>query len=111
MAALLPQVDTTTLPPQILPANSPSFSHQSDITLLSYNCLLPNSIDGWWIYKYYDTNRVPTKHTEWPHRKALLKGQLWGEEKMDVVCLQETCAESFETDFDFMIQGDKTMSC
>ena len=28
---------------------------------------------------------------------------------MDVVCLQETCAESFESDFDFMIQGDKAL--
>ena len=28
----------------------------ADLSVLSYNVLLPNSKDGWWIYKYFDAS-------------------------------------------------------
>eukprot|EP00438_Fugacium_kawagutii_P035374 Skav211913 [mRNA] locus=scaffold2993:19094:23535:+ [translate_table: standard] len=60
---------------------------------MSYNVLLPNSQDGWWIYKYY--RDAQGSHTEWPQRQALLKKQI--EER----CLapQEVSDMSFEEDF------------
>jgi hypothetical protein len=35
----------------MLPGSSPM---HSEISVLSYNVLLPNSIDGWWNYKVSD---------------------------------------------------------
>ncbi|CAN0135129.1 unnamed protein product, partial [Heterosigma akashiwo] len=34
---------------------------------MSYNVLLPNSHDGWWIYKNYQKH-VPRQHRAWGHR-------------------------------------------
>jgi endonuclease/exonuclease/phosphatase family metal-dependent hydrolase len=69
--------------------------------VLTYNVLLPNSKDGWWIYKYY---REPGKYSEWPARQALLQKQILGT-GADVVCLQEVSDLSFDTDFQFMIDA------
>eukprot|EP00440_Ansanella_granifera_P046554 gb/GFBE01050418.1/.p1 GENE.gb/GFBE01050418.1/~~gb/GFBE01050418.1/.p1 ORF type:complete len:411 (+),score=91.14 gb/GFBE01050418.1/:1-1233(+) len=69
---------------------------------MSYNVLLPNSKDGWWIYKYY---RDPSEaHTSWPARQALLKKQILAANP-DMVCLQETSDLSFDEDFDFLRQA------
>jgi hypothetical protein len=45
------------------------------VSIVSYNVLLPNSTDGWWVYKYYATGTEESV-TAWPHRQALLREQL-----------------------------------
>lgn len=72
----------------------------SELTLscLTYNVLLPNSKDGWWIYKYY---RGDGPHTAWPARQGLLRQQLLTA-AADFVCMQEACELSWEEDFAFM---------
>lgn len=66
--------------------------------LLSWNVLLPNSIDGWWIYKYY-ANDTPDSH--WSARQDLIK-RLLLRANADVLCLQETSERSFAHDFAFL---------
>jgi len=65
---------------------------------MSYNVLLPNSQDGWWIYKYY---REQGSHTPWPARQALMKSQ-FQQALTDIICLQEVSDLSFEGDFGFL---------
>ena len=38
-------------PPAILPPDSPLPFIKDGVTVLSFNVLLPNGNDGWWIYK------------------------------------------------------------
>ena len=90
------------------------------ISVLTYNVLLPNSVDGWWTYKMYndpkhlefmtplstneendDANVSPFSVSSWDFRRDLLKERI-GTIDADVVCLQEVSPESFEQDFDFM---------
>ena len=61
---------------------------------------MPNSQDGWWLYKYYDGNTQPAT-TLWPARSALLAERLLSADA-DVVLLQECSAESFDTDWSFL---------
>jgi len=72
-------------------------------TLSTYNVLLPNSGDGWWIYKYYPKHVPPPERT-WEHRSLLLRSNILdaGGAGSDIVCLQELSADSFENDFTFM---------
>lgn len=37
--------------------------------------MLPNSKDGWWIYKYY-RKHTPAEHREWSHRRELMKDKI-----------------------------------
>lgn len=68
------------------------------ISIVSYNVLLPNSVDGWWIPKYY---RKDGEHTTWQARQALLRGQM-STVSADIACFQECCDDSFASDFAFM---------
>ena len=86
--------------PELVPAAEMPDATANSLTVLSYNVLLPNSSDGWWIYKYYSPSDGRDV-TGWPHRQALLRRQLLGA-RADVVCVQEVSAESFEDDFAFM---------
>ncbi|CAM9545295.1 unnamed protein product, partial [Ectocarpus sp. 8 AP-2014] len=70
------------------------------LTVVSFNVLLPNGNDGWWMYKVYQPH-VPEEHRVWPFRKALMREYLLSKDA-DIVCVQEASAETFETDFDFM---------
>mmetsp|Transcript_42774 Transcript_42774/g.115360 ORF Transcript_42774/g.115360 Transcript_42774/m.115360 type:complete len:528 (-) Transcript_42774:81-1664(-) len=82
-----------------LPVEEPLPQSADDVfTLMSYNVLLPNSEDGWWIYKYY---REQGGHTSWPARQGLLRGQ-FQEASADIICLQEVSDLSFEGDFGFL---------
>lgn len=87
----------------VAPATLPN--PPESLSVLSYNVLLPNSIDAWWTYKMYapplsESNRhVAT----WSYRRDLLKGRI-GLVNADVVCLQEVSPESFEQDFSFMAE-------
>mmetsp|Transcript_16121 Transcript_16121/g.40415 ORF Transcript_16121/g.40415 Transcript_16121/m.40415 type:complete len:456 (+) Transcript_16121:100-1467(+) len=85
------------------------------LSVLTYNVLLPNSVDGWWTYKMYndpkhlefieplcaDDNDGPFSVSSWDYRRDLLKERI-GTVDADVVCLQEVSPESFEQDFGFM---------
>lgn len=84
-------------------------SSPNELSVMTYNVLLPNSVDGWWNYKMYlppigcssssddDDNNI----SAWPHRSHLLKERI-GMVNADVVCIQEVSPESFEKDFAFM---------
>merc|ERR1719498_1509586 len=77
------------------------------ISVLTYNVLLPNSVDGWWTYKMYndpkhlEDGEGPFSVSSWDYRRDLLKEKI-GSIDADVVCLQEVSPESFEQDFEFM---------
>ena len=91
-------------PIQILPPRS-RFLRTSpcQVSILSWNILLPNSKDGWWCYKTYSPKHImDPESTEWPARRSLIRGII---ERMDadIVCLQELCGDSFAEDFAFMI--------
>ena len=76
--------------------------HEDGISVLSYNILLPNSMDGWWVYKMYSHRHgISIEQTEWECRRSLLARDI-GAADCDIVCLQEVCADSFDTDFSFM---------
>ncbi|KAJ1394192.1 hypothetical protein B484DRAFT_340416, partial [Ochromonadaceae sp. CCMP2298] len=88
---------------RVLQANSPApVLQDSCVSILSHNVLLPNSIDGWWCYKMYSSrHRISLQDTLWEARSKLLQAEI-GIAKCDVVCIQEVCAESFDSDFAFM---------
>jgi len=65
--------------------------------------LLPNSVDGWWLYKNYLPNTPETART-WAARQALLQAAIF-EADADVVCIQEASGKSeFRKDFGFMFK-------
>ena len=75
---------------------------KAGFTLSTYNVLLPNSSDGWWIYKYYQKH-VPMDQRTWAYRSQLAKTNILGSGGgADIVCVQETSADSFDDDFAFM---------
>jgi mRNA deadenylase 3'-5' endonuclease subunit Ccr4 len=84
-------------------------------SILSYNILLPNSIDGWWTFKNYcpittsnknnDASRATTT-TSWQARKILLKNKIFSENPQ-IICMQEASDVSYLTDFDFLINDNK----
>ena len=73
-------------------------------SLLSFNVLLPNSQDGWWLYKYYDGVSQDYATTLWPARSKLLAERLLSADA-DIVLLQECSADSFETDWSFLFDA------
>uniref|UniRef100_A0A7S3QA10 EF-hand domain-containing protein n=1 Tax=Chaetoceros debilis TaxID=122233 RepID=A0A7S3QA10_9STRA len=112
------QTTTTTSPSTfdvpILPARQPlpSFfgEHDECFSLLSWNILLPNSIDNWWCHKQYahaggigididiDNDKA---HTQWKHRQSLIKERVL-HSAPDVFCMQEADGDTFDADFEFM---------
>lgn len=87
---------------EVFPAGPiPRSQDQGGFACITYNVLLPNSQDGWWLYKYY---RHQGEFTEWPVRQALLRTQLI-EADVDVICLQELCEISFYDDFRFLVDA------
>jgi len=87
----------------LLPATVALPRLSAGVSVISYNVLLPNAADGWWLYKYYD-GATPIASTQWPARSALLSDRLLGS-AADVVMLQECSAESFETDWAFLTEA------
>jgi mRNA deadenylase 3'-5' endonuclease subunit Ccr4 len=86
--ASLPQTVTLAPPPQ------------EHLSVLSYNVLLPNSVDGWWTYKMY-MPPLPEElqyQSSWDYRRDLLKNRIQLV-NADVVCLQEVSPKSFAQDF------------
>ena len=85
-------------------AISPStfFASQTDardITLMSYNILLPNAAAGWWVYKYYAPEQQ--EYSTWEYRKQLFVSQF--AHNTDLICLQECAEESYREDLDFLL--------
>ena len=92
--------------PVMVPASVPLHefaTRHRGISVISYNVLLPNSQDGWWVFKYYDAS-TPDRAREWPHRQDLLRTTLLGA-MADVVCVQEASGATFSADFGFMIEA------
>ena len=88
--------------PHRRPFELPNISRQQ-LSVLSYNVLLPNSEDGWWTYKMY-MPPLPDelKHaSSWDYRRGLLRKRIQLI-NADVVCLQEVSPRSFDADFKFM---------
>jgi exonuclease III len=70
------------------------------VSVLSYNLLLPNSVDGWWTYKNYCPN-TPMEARSWPSRQELLARKI-EMESPDIICFQEASDRSYESDFEFL---------
>eukprot|EP00667_Euglena_gracilis_P012764 EG_transcript_13123 len=87
-------------PVAIVPKGAAMPRAERSFTVLSFNVLLPNSVDGWWLYKYYRPE-VPEEATLWPARQTQLRALLLGA-GADIVCVQEACPDTFEQDFAFM---------
>jgi exonuclease III len=87
----------------VAPATLPSPSES--LSVLSYNVLLPNSVDAWWTYKMYSPplSEENRNIAAWSHRRDLLRDRI-GTVNADVVCLQEVSPESFQDDFSFMAE-------
>lgn len=85
----------------VSPASLPAAVAQ--LSVLSYNVLLPNSCDAWWTYKMYSPPLTPDRHeiASWDYRRELLKKRI-SLINADVVCLQEVAPVSFQDDFSFM---------
>lgn len=84
----------------VSPATLPTAANQ--LSVLSYNVLLPNSVDAWWTYKMYLPHIASSDDcASWDYRRDLLKQRI-GLINADVVCLQEVSPASFESDFEFM---------
>lgn len=73
------------------------------ISVVTFNVLMPNSQDGWWVFKYYDAE-VPAEARTWAHRHELFRAKLLFA-CPDVLCLQEASEPSFASDFAFLFQA------
>ena len=76
---------------------------QPAFSLMSWNVLLPNSVDAWWTYKMYNPPLSPDQRFvgAWDFRRDLIRARI-EQVNADVVCLQEISPKSFEQDFAFM---------
>lgn len=70
-------------------------AHQ--ISLISYNILLPNNTEGWWIPKCYPPE-TPIEHRTWMYRKEKIHSHL-RTVAADIICLQEVAFSSWTEDF------------
>mmetsp|Transcript_3735 Transcript_3735/g.9391 ORF Transcript_3735/g.9391 Transcript_3735/m.9391 type:complete len:485 (-) Transcript_3735:4709-6163(-) len=75
------------------------------ISLLSWNVLLPNSVDGWWTYKMYNPPLSPEQRymAAWQYRQDLIQQRI-STTQPNIVCLQEVAPDSFEDDFRFLTE-------
>jgi hypothetical protein len=50
----------------------------ADLSIFSYNVLLPNSHDGWWTYKMYlpPLQEENSFMADWEHRKTLIQDRI-----------------------------------
>lgn len=110
-------------PPWILPANQPLGSflvsddgddddsddgdsdsdRDRDFSILSWNILLPNSVDNWWCDKMF-ASWIPPEKRAWSHRQGLIREKILRADA-DIVCVQEADGDTFEDDFAFMAEA------
>ena len=81
----------------IIPFGDPLPHSQNNLSLISYNILLPNNTEGWWIPKCYPP-QTPLVHRMWPHRKKKILDFLHNT-NADIICLQEVAQSSWKEDF------------
>ena len=86
--------------PELIPHGKLHVSAADTFSVLSWNCLLPNSEDNWWCEKMYQSH-VPADARQWPHRQQLIKDRMMLADA-DIVCIQEAAGDTFESDFAFM---------
>jgi endonuclease/exonuclease/phosphatase family metal-dependent hydrolase len=86
--------------PELIPHGKLHVSAADTFSVLSWNCLLPNSEDNWWCEKMYQSH-VPADARQWPHRQQLIKDRVLLADA-DIVCIQEAAGGTFESDFAFM---------
>jgi hypothetical protein len=60
------------------PSCFPAIPGSESLSVISYNVLLPNSVDGWWNYKMYLPPLMEDqKHwSTWEYRRDLLRSRL-----------------------------------
>ena len=60
------------------PALLPTSLELPSLSVLTYNVLLPNSVDGWWNYKMYNPPLSQEKQymSTWEYRQRLLKERI-----------------------------------
>jgi len=85
-----------------LPFHHPLVSKKNQISLLSYNILLPNNKEGWWIPKCY-SQETPNQFREWPARKKKIESILLSS-KADIICIQEAAEVTFHEDFEALFE-------
>ena len=88
---------------EVQPPNAPlaiAELYPSTFSVLSYNVLIPNSKDGWWIFKMYGPDTPKGCHL-WEEREKLLHKHLVGS-GADILALQETAEWSIDTDWEFL---------
>ena len=86
----------------IIANHEPLHSTEDQISFLSYNILLPNNTEGWWIPKCYPPH-TPPEHTTWAYRKNLLLQQLL-HSSADIIFLQEVAQSSWKEDFHDLLE-------
>ena len=94
--------------PRWIGVNDAVCDAKSCLALMSYNVLMPNSVDGWWIYKMYCRDKcnvshgtTPSANASWSRRQELLKKQI-AEVNPDILALQEVSEMSFHNDWTFL---------
>ena len=77
------------------------------LSIASYNVMMPNENDGWWMYKMFLPSVDTAQHAAWPARRAKLRARIASADA-DIVCIQEasgaTSAAPGRDDFDFMAE-------
>jgi len=67
-----------------------------ELSIVSWNQLLPSSVDGWWLYKQY-CPITPRDQRTWDYRKVIFEAKLLNDVvKPDIICLQEASERSHE---------------
>jgi hypothetical protein len=87
------------------PLPTTSTTENALLRIVSYNCMIPNSVDGWWIHKCYvpHAGDAHLAHTSWATRQALIEATLAATDA-DVVCIQEASeCSSIDDDFAFLL--------
>jgi hypothetical protein len=77
---------------------SPLAASAHSLSVVSWNILLPNSVDGWWTYKMYcPPLEADQRHVaSWDHRKGLIKDRLalMGMYRNGVLFLERKCGRT-----------------
>ncbi|GMI36587.1 hypothetical protein TrRE_jg2208 [Triparma retinervis] len=83
----------------IFPSTDRFVPDTNELSVVSWNQLLPSSVDGWWLYKQFCPVTPCDKRT-WDYRKELFEARLLNDDKPDIITLQEASERSHEIDYD-----------
>mmetsp|Transcript_9655 Transcript_9655/g.19645 ORF Transcript_9655/g.19645 Transcript_9655/m.19645 type:complete len:656 (+) Transcript_9655:164-2131(+) len=85
--------------PTLFPSTDRLWPDTDELSVVSWNQLLPSSVDGWWLYKQYCPITPQDKRT-WAYRQELFEARLLGDNKPDIIALQEASERSHEIDYE-----------